>query len=90
MHKAMEIKITGKPIAKKRPRFARRGKFVTTYSDQQVEESRVLYEIQKQLRNFELITAPINVSVMFYVPRPKGHYGTGKKYLITVLEELNK
>jgi Holliday junction resolvase RusA-like endonuclease len=31
------ITIPGKPIAKKRPRFARRGKFVTTYNDQQTE-----------------------------------------------------
>jgi hypothetical protein len=42
------IEIPGKPIAKKRPRFARIGKFVQTYSDQKTEEGRFLWELRRQ------------------------------------------
>jgi phage terminase large subunit GpA-like protein len=36
----INITIPGPPIAKKRPKFARRGKFVTTYNPQDSEEGR--------------------------------------------------
>jgi len=43
-----ELYIKGEPIAKKRPRFARRGNFVATINDQETEEGRFLFEVQKQ------------------------------------------
>ncbi|MCK4525918.1 RusA family crossover junction endodeoxyribonuclease [candidate division WOR-3 bacterium] len=69
--------IPGNPIAKKRPRFARRGKFVTTYNDQETEEGRFLWEIKQQIKRSP-IKGPIKISCIFYMPRPKSHYGTGK------------
>ena len=69
--------IPGNPIAKKRPRFARRGKFVTTYNDQETEEGRFLWEIKQQIKR-PPIKEPIKISCIFYMPRPKSHYGTGK------------
>jgi len=45
-HAAFAITIHGKPIAKKRPRFARIGKGVRTYSAQETEEGRVMWEIK--------------------------------------------
>ena len=72
----MYIKIPGNPIAKKRPRFARRGKFVTTYSDQQTEEGKALAIIMGQVEG--RLRGPVSVSFVFQLQRPKGHYGSGK------------
>ena len=72
----MEITIPGPPIAKKRPRFARIGKGVRTYSDQQTEEGKFLLLAQQQVT--EQMEGPLKVSCCFYMPRPKGHYGTGR------------
>ena len=66
----MILVIPGKPIAKKRPRFARRGKFVTTYSDQETEEGKVLWEIRQQ-RNEKRFKGPISISLWFGMPIPK-------------------
>lgn len=69
--------ISGNPVAKRRPRFARRGKFVMTYSDQETEEGRFLWEVKQQTKQLP-IEGPIKISCIFYMPRPKSHYGTGK------------
>lgn len=63
------IVIPGKPIAKKRPRFARRGNFVTTYSDQETEEGRTLWEI-KQHWEINPIGNPMKVFCLFVLPIP--------------------
>lgn len=70
------ITILGRPIAKKRPRFARKGKFVTTYNDQETEESRFLFEVKHQVK--QPIEGPLFVKLIFYVQRPKNHFGSGK------------
>ena len=66
----MKITIPGKPIAKKRPRFARRGKFVTTYSDQETEEGKVLWEIRQQAPESRF-KGPISINLWFGMPIPK-------------------
>jgi len=66
----MKIIIPGRPIAKSRPRFARRGKFVTTYSDQETEEGKVLWEIRQQ-RPEKRFTGSISVDLWFGMPIPK-------------------
>ena len=71
------ITIPGNPIAKKRPRFARRVKFVTTYSDQQTEEGTALLMIREQWQDPPL-EGPLAVKMAFYMPRPSSHYGSGK------------
>ena len=72
------LTIPGKPIAKARPRFYRRGKFVGTYNSQDTEEGRFMLECKSQLGDNVLLTGPIAMVVTFYMPRPKGHYGTGR------------
>ena len=72
----MRLIIPGTPIAKKRPRFARRGKFVTTYNDQETEESKFLFHVMQQVK--EKLNGPVVVEVGFYFRRPKGHFGTGR------------
>jgi Holliday junction resolvase RusA-like endonuclease len=75
----ISIIIPGKPIAKARPRFARRGKFVKTYSAQETEESLMMWEVYRQLPDgWQPLKCPIKIITNFYLPRPKAHYGTGK------------
>ena len=75
--KEVHLIIPGKPIAKARPRFARKGNFVKTYSIQGTEEGRFLFEVQKQYQK-EPFVLPLVVSFVFMIARPKGHFGTGK------------
>ena len=76
MNKPIELTIYGKPIAKKRPRFVRRGKFVGTYNDQETEEGRFILEVKSQLNGRDLIEGPIKLVTTFFMPIPKS---TSKK-----------
>lgn len=70
----MNIIIQGAPIAKKRPRFVRRGKFVGTYNPQETEEGRWLLEAKGQVA--EKLEGPIEMIINFFMPIPKS---TSKK-----------
>ena len=72
----MKITIYGKPIAKKRPRFVRKGKFVQAYNDQETEEGRFLLAVKNQVT--ECLKTPISITCWLGMPRPKNHYRTGK------------
>ena len=82
----IEIEVKGVPIAKKRPRFARHGKFVVTYNDQQTEEGRFLFEVQKQWQR-QPIEGSLKVRCSFQMPIPKS---TSKKKNKAMLEERIK
>lgn len=75
------ITIPGAPIAKKRPRFARRGNFVTTYNAQETEESRVLWEIKQQYSG-EPSQCPVSLDVKFLMPIPAS---TSRKKAVQML-----
>ena len=67
------IKVPGTPIAKARPKFFRKGNHVGTYNPQETKESRFLWEVSQQLkRGFKPFTCPLQVSVYFVMPIPKG------------------
>ena len=67
----LTITIPGKPIAKKRPRFARRGKFVTTYNCQETEEGRFMFSLMAQLREgWQPIQGPVRLEALFMMPIP--------------------
>lgn len=75
--------VPGEPIAKARPRFARQGKHVKTYSTQQTEEGRFMWEVLYQLEKLsvykgEPFEGPLRLECRFYFKRPKAHYGTGR------------
>jgi len=74
----MIIVVKGKPIAKARPRFCRVGKGVRTYDCQTTESGEFKLQVMDQYRDHDLLTGPIDLDVCFYLPRPKGHYGTGR------------
>lgn len=68
----IEITIPGKPIAKKRPKFFRRGGFVGTYNCQETEEGRVMNQIAAARPDgFEIVTSPISLTVNFGMPIPE-------------------
>ncbi len=73
----MKIVIPGRPIAKKRPRFYRRGNHVGVYSDQQTEEGRWIVLANAQIQS-RITEVAIRLDMTFVLPRPKGHYGTGR------------
>lgn len=75
---AFSFTVPGVPIAKKRPRFVRRGKFVGTYNSQETEEGRFILSIMDQIRRKgygEALPLPpgtaIYLSCMFTMPIPK-------------------
>lgn len=67
----LSINIPGAPIAKKRPRFVRRGKFVSTYNPQETEEGRWLWEAMMCIPpDFGVIVDPVEVRATFFMPIP--------------------
>ena len=70
------IIIEGVPISKHRPRFARIGKGVRTYSDQGDDVKAVRDIVKPQI--IKKFADAITVFCLFKIPRPKSHYGTGK------------
>ena len=66
----MQIVIQGKPIAKKRPRFVRRGKFVGTYNAQETEEGRWILEAKSQVSQCYM-EGPVIANMEFIMPMPK-------------------
>ena len=76
--KIITIEIPGNPISKARPRFARRGKFTTTYNPGETEEGKFLLLAREQIGKVEPMKGPIRIECCFYIKRPKSHYRTGK------------
>ena len=75
----LTLKILGKPIAKKRHRFFKRGKFTGTYNSQRTEEGRFLWEVTSQLpEGFEIFSGPLVINIFAEFARPKSHFGSGK------------
>lgn len=66
----MEIMIMGKPIAKARPRFVRRGAFVGTYNPQETEEGRWILEAKGQIQ--KPLEGPLSMICRFDMPIPSG------------------
>ena len=65
----MKITIPGKPIAKKRPRFVRRGKFVGTYNEQETEEGKWVLLARSQVDR--MLEGPVIAFFRFLMPMPK-------------------
>lgn len=76
----LTITIPGIPIAKKRPRFVRRGKFVGTYNPQETEEGRWLFEAQKQIP--QKLSGPVAMNISFMMPIPKSTSDKKKSELL--------
>lgn len=67
----IQITIPGKPIAKKRPKFFRRGGFVGTYNCQETEEGRFMAQLAAaRPEGFAPIDGPIDLTLRFWMPIP--------------------
>ena len=75
----IRISLNMNPVAKKRPRFAVRGKFARAYKSEveATEEGKVMLEIQRQFSG-QPLQGPLKLFMIFVIPRPAAHYGTGK------------
>ena len=76
MQNHIRFTIQGSPVAKGRPRFARRGNFVATYTPKNTAQAE--NEIQREALNhiIEPITDPVELSIVFYMAIPRS---TSKK-----------
>jgi Holliday junction resolvase RusA-like endonuclease len=76
----MEIKLVvlGEPSAQSRHRHFTRGKFSGTYDPSKDKKESFASILQSQAPK-EPISTPISLELMFYMARPRNHYGTGKK-----------
>lgn len=81
----IEIIVPGKPIAKKRPRFARRGKFTAIINDQETEEGKFIVQCLQQLNGKKPLEGPIALHCSFMMPIPKS---TSKKKRALMLKGL--
>ena len=73
----IKITVPGRPVAKNRPRFFRRGNHVGVYSDQTTEEGRWIVLANSQIDG-RVTDVAVHLDMVFVLPRPKGHYGTGR------------
>ena len=67
----IRIIIPGVPIAQHRPRFARRGKYVQTYSDQKSEAGKFLLLAKPQIPKCAPQGTPVTLTCLFVFPIPK-------------------
>ena len=68
----LTLTVTGKPIAQARPRFVRRGKFVSTYNPQETEAGKFALSVMAQLpEGFKPFNGPLAMSCLFCLPIPK-------------------
>jgi Holliday junction resolvase RusA-like endonuclease len=66
----ISLTIPGNPVAKKRPRFVRRGKFVGAYNCQDTEEGKFRWEILAQKKDIPIIETAISLTCRFFMPIP--------------------
>jgi Holliday junction resolvase RusA-like endonuclease len=64
-----KIVILGDPIAKKRPKFARRGNFVTVYDAQKKETDDIKIQLLAQWP-YKPIETGLEIEILFYMPIP--------------------
>lgn len=77
-----QIKLTfdGEPVSAGRPRFARRGNYVSTYDPPKSKQAKqVIASLAKKEATGELIEGPIMVEAYFYKAMPKAFSKTKKK-----------
>ena len=77
MKPLFDLTILGDPKAQQRHRHFRRGKFSGTYDPSRDDKADFLSIVQAQAPPSPLL-GPISIELIFFFPRLKGHFGTGK------------
>ena len=73
----IEFQVHGEPKAQMRHRTFKKGDFTGAYDPSKAIKKDFLLTVQDKAPK-EPLTGPIGLTVIFYMPRPKGHYRTGK------------
>src|SRR3990167_6626040 len=78
----VEFIIHGNPVAQGRPRFARIGNHVRAYDPAKSRswKEAVRWAAVEGMKGQAILTEALEVHLVFWFSRPKGHYGTGKKH----------
>lgn len=73
----IQFTVIGDPVAQGRPRFARRGNFVTTYDPEKSKNFKetVKWQAIENGANKKLLEGPLKMTLVFRLQRPKGHHG---------------
>lgn len=76
----MEFTVLGVPApAGSKRGFAVKGRVIITDANKKAAPWKALVSAAaREVYDGPLLTGPLAVRMMFYFPRPKGHYGTGK------------
>lgn len=76
----IHLVVLGAPKAQARHRSFKRGNFTGTYDPSKGIKEALASVVQDQAPK-EPLTGAISLDVTFYLPRPKGHYGSGRNAL---------
>ena len=79
---SLEIVLPGVPITKLRPRFSRFKGKTRTYDAQSEEKETVKWMLQARMQGIGIITHPVDVSIVFYMPIPKSTSGKQKVLML--------
>jgi Holliday junction resolvase RusA-like endonuclease len=75
---SVEFTITGVPIPNARPRLSRKGRFTNIYSPTTEYKTQIALVSNKLFVQGNYFDEAVEISIKYYFPRPKTHYGTGK------------
>jgi len=79
----MKVIVYGDPKAQKRPRFARRGKFVTTYDPSELQKDNFICQIIKH-KPKQPLEGALSLRCRYYMPIPKS---LSKRKKLRLLQE---
>lgn len=70
--KTIEFVVPGTPVGKGRPKFARRGKFVTTYTPEKTAsyENLVKVKAEEAMQGRQMFDGPVSVEIVLLVTPP--------------------
>lgn len=69
--KSILITIPGTPVAKGRPKFATRGKFVTAYTPKATKDAENVISMEAKKQGVTAFSGPVELWIDFYMPIPK-------------------
>ena len=73
------LTILGPPKAQGRPRARNAGKFIQIYDEpKSARAKKTMAQIVQEQAPDKLLDCPLCVDLVFFLPRPKGHYGSGR------------
>lgn len=68
---SIQLFIQGDPVPQGRPKFARRGKFVTVYDPPKSKAWKEVVSLQAKAAGIKPMEGPLSISLVFRIKRPK-------------------